>query len=173
MIRWGLIGLLMLLGGCASSYRDQSVSMTSIATFEAEKYAGLWYEVARFPVSFQEGCTNTQADYAPVSANELRVTNSCFRDGSLSVIEGTARVSGPGRLKVRLGGMPFPADYWVLWVDEDYDTAVVGVPSGQAGWILNRTPQISEDRLEAARAVLQFNGYDLSKLRMTPQEGGR
>ena len=65
--------------------------------------------------------------------------------------------------------MPFAADYWVLWVDDDYRTAVVGVPSGRAGWILSRTPDLPEDRLEAARDVLAFNGYSLDDLKMTPQ----
>ena len=127
--------------------------------------------IARFPVSFQEGCENTQAEYELTDGDELTVRNACFRDNSLSVIEGSATIAGPGRLKVRLGAMPFAADYWVLWVDEDYQTAVVGVLSGRAGWVLNRTPEISDDRLTAARAVLEFNGYDLSALVMTPQEG--
>lgn len=164
-----LLSLLIVLTAC-TSFRDRDVAMTSIANFEAEKYTGLWYEIARFPVSFQEGCTNTQAEYRLQDEGVLAVRNACFRDNALSVIEGSARVDGPGRLKVRLGAMPFAADYWVLWVDEDYQTAVVGVPSGRAGWILNRSPEISEDRLLAARAVLEFNGYDLTALEMTPQE---
>ena len=50
-----------------------------------------------------------------------------------------------------------------------FQIAVVGVPSGRAGWILNRTPEIRADRLQAARQVLEFNGYDLTKLLMVPQ----
>lgn len=170
MRAWGLIAIALMLAGCGQVYRDRDVPMTSMAVFDAEKYAGLWYEVARFPVSFQEGCRNTQADYTVESADVLDVRNACFRDGGLSVIRGSAKVVGPGRLKVRLGAIPFASDYWVLWVDEDYQTAVVGVPSGRAGWILNRTPDISDDRLRAARAVLEFNGYDLSLLQLTEQE---
>ncbi len=79
---------------------------------------------------------------------------------------------GPGRLEVRLGSVPFiAADYWVLWVDESYRTAVVGTPNGRAGWILNRDPEIPADRLAAAREILDFNGYDLSRLEMVPQGG--
>ncbi|MEP5200987.1 MAG: lipocalin family protein, partial [Paracoccaceae bacterium] len=85
------------------------------------------------------------------------------------VIEGSAEVVGPGRLKVRLGNIPFAGDYWVLWVDEGYRTAVVGAPSGKVGWILNRTPNIPADRLNAARQILDFNGYRLSELVMTQQ----
>ncbi|MEM7518126.1 MAG: lipocalin family protein, partial [Planctomycetota bacterium] len=80
-----------------------------------------------------------------------------------------AEIVGPGRLTVRLDGVPFGADYWVLWVDESYRTAVIGVPSGRAGWILNREPTISPDRLTAALEVLTFNGYDVAALEMTPQ----
>ncbi|WP_296432028.1 lipocalin family protein, partial [Yoonia sp.] len=47
---------------------------------------------------------------------------------------------------------------------EDYRTAVVGAPNGRSGWILNRTPDIRADRLDAARDILEFNGYDLSRL---------
>lgn len=163
----------LFLSACGTSYRDREAPITSMAVFEPERYSGLWYEVASFPTSFQSGCTNTQADYGIKNEGELTVRNSCFRDGALSVIEGTAKVVGPGRLEVRLNGVPFAADYWVLWVDEGYRTAVVGTPSGRAGWVLNRDPNIPADRLAAAEEVLRFNGYDVSQLRRTTQEAAR
>lgn len=167
-------GLLCLfLAACGSTYRNTDVGMTSMAVFDPGQYEGLWYEVASFPTPFQRGCTNTQADYTLEEDGTLSVQNACFRDGALSVIEGSATVAGPGRLKVRLDGVPFAADYWVLWVDEGYRTAVVGTPSGRAGWILNRTPSIPADRLAAAEEVLRFNGYDVSELRRTTQETAR
>lgn len=162
--------LCLALAACTGSYRDTSVGMTSMAVFDPARYAGTWYEIAMFPVPFQEGCTHTRAEYG-LTETGLSVRNSCLRNGSRVVIEGNATVAGPGRLKVRLNGVPFAADYWVLWVDEGYRTAVVGVPSGRAGWILNRTPDIPADRLKAAREVLRFNGYDLTRLAMTPQGG--
>jgi apolipoprotein D and lipocalin family protein len=173
-MKTALLGLLcLLLTACVSTYRDTDVGITSMAVFDPERYAGLWYEVASYPTPFQQGCTNTQADYALKDDGTLGVRNACFRDGSLSVIEGTATVSGPGRLKVRLDGVPFAADYWVLWVDEGYRTAVVGTPSGRAGWVLNREPSIPADRLAAAEEVLRFNGYDVGQLRRTTQDIAR
>lgn len=165
-----LLCLCMFLTGCGGSYRDRDVPISSMAAFDPARYAGLWYEVASFPTPFQSGCTDTQADYGLRADGLLSVRNSCVRDRSLAVIEGSATVTGPGRLKVRLNGVPFAADYWVLWVDEGYRTAVVGTPSGRAGWILNREPTIAGDRLEAARQVLRFNGYDVAALRTTSQD---
>ena len=143
--------------------------MTSMAAFEPEKYAGLWYEIASYPTFFQAGCSHTTAEYGMGEAGALTVRNSCRKGEVTEVIEGSASISGPGRLSVRLEGVPVAAAYWVLWVDEGYRTAVVGVPSGRAGWILNRTPDIPPDRLAAARRILEFNGYNLSALEMTPQ----
>lgn len=161
--------LALTLVACGSSYRDRSVGLSSMAVFEPARYAGIWYEVASFPTPFQAGCRNTRAEYAPLADGSLSVTNTCLKDGSPVVIGGRATVVGPGRLSVRLAGVPVAAPYWVLWVDTGYRTAVVGTPSGRAGWILNRTPEIPPDRLAAARDVLAFNGYDLEALRMTPQ----
>ncbi len=165
----GVLFLVLTLASCGSVYRDRSVGMSSMAVFDPEKYAGVWYEVASYPTPFQAGCEGTQAEYAPLADGGLSVKNTCQKDGATSVIEGRADVVGPGRLSVRLQGVPVAADYWVLWVDEGYRTAVVGVPSGRAGWILNRTPDIPADRLSAAQDVLTFNGYDLTALQWTEQ----
>ena len=154
----------------APSYRDTEVPISSKALFDAGKYAGRWYEIASYPTPFQSGCTDTQTVYT-LAGDGLAVRNTCVKDGKPVSIKGFAQVTGPGRLTVRLDGVPLSAPYWVLWVDEGYRTAVVGVPSGRAGWILNRAPTIPPDRLSAARQVLEFNGYDLSRLRMTPQSG--
>jgi apolipoprotein D and lipocalin family protein len=126
-----------------------------------------------FPVSFEEGCTATTADYGPIDADTISVLNTCRKgspDGPAERIAGTAEIVAPGELEVRFSGVPFvAADYWVLWVDADYRTAVVGVPSGRAGWILARTPAISPARRAEAEAVLSRNGYDPSRLYDVPQ----
>ena len=146
-------------------YRDTDVRMTSLAAFDADAYAGRWEEAARFPVPFQSDCVATAATYGPPIGGVVSVENTCLTlDGTAERITGTAEVVGPGRLKVRLKGVPFAADYWVLWADDSYQTAVVGVPSGRAGWILSRELPIRDDKLKAALQVLEFNGYDTSAL---------
>lgn len=163
----------LLLASCGtggSVYRDTNTQISSAAAFDPARYAGLWYEIARYPVPFQEGCTATTAQYDVRPDGTLGVLNRCVVDGREKSVEGSAEIVGPGRLSVRFSSVPFiNAPYWVLWVDEGYRTAVVGVPSGRAGWILNRDPEIPADRWRAALEVLKFNGYDLSALEPTPQ----
>lgn len=160
------------VGGLFEVYRDTDVPIASKALFEKEKYLGTWYEVARFPVPFEAGCAGVTAEYGALPDGLISVLNTCRRlDGTVrSTIRGTAEVVGPGRLEVTFPSVPFgAADYWVLWTDDGYRTAVVGTPDGRAGWILNRDPDIPEDRLNAAREVLAFNGYDLERLLIVPQ----
>ncbi len=170
------LALVILLAGCAtqdsgglfSVYRDTDVPIASKAVFEPARYLGVWHEVARYPVPFQAGCVGVTAEYGLREDGLLSVLNVCRNalGEETSRIAGTAEIVGPGRLKVRFPSVPFvAADYWVLWTDEDYRTAVVGAPNGRSGWILNRTPDIRADRLDAARDVLEFNGYDLGRLK--------
>ncbi|WP_424926785.1 lipocalin family protein [Amaricoccus tamworthensis] len=167
---------LMLLCGtlaaCSTSYRDTDQPIVAQQDFDAERYLGLWYEVARFPVFFEEDCTATTAEYGPVDEDTISVLNTCrdeTPDGPVEQISGTADIVAPGQLKVKFDGIPFAAgDYWVLWVDEAYETAVVGVPSGNAGWILARSPSIDAARRAKAEDVLAGNGYDPSQLYDVP-----
>jgi apolipoprotein D and lipocalin family protein len=169
-----VLSALLVLTGCGylTVYRDTEEPISSKAVFDVERYMGLWYEVARFPVPFEAGCVGVTAEYALQDDGTVSVLNICRNpDGSeRSRIEGTATPVAPARLKVRFASVPFVAgDYWVLWTDEDYQTAVVGAPNGRAGWILNRTPDIRADRLQAARDILAFNGYDVSQLEEVAQ----
>jgi apolipoprotein D and lipocalin family protein len=173
-VRLQSAGVLLLvaavLTACAPAWRDTDVPMRAVAV-DLERYAGRWYEVARFPVAFQQGCTATTATYSLEPDGRIGVVNTCRRgspDGPESRIAGHATVTGPGRLQVRLGRIPFAGDYWVLWVSPDCATAVVGVPSGRAGWILHRSPEVPPGRLAEAEAVLTANGYDVTRLIRTP-----
>ncbi len=167
-----LLSALLALAGCAS-YRDTAVPIAAQADFQPARYLGRWYEIARFPVVFEDGCTATTADYGRIDDATVSVLNTCHQgapDGPVRSISGTATVVAPGKLKVKFPRVPFvAADYWVLWVDEAYQTAVVGVPSGTSGWILARTPEIDADRRAEAEAVLARNGYDPAKLYDVPQ----
>ena len=171
----------LALSGCVSGgdYRDQSVPIETVASLDLNRYQGLWYEIARFPVSFEEGCFGVTAEYALNPDGSVKVTNSC-REGSLDAEPriATARAEAVDKSgsKLKVDFVPYvpftSGDYWVLDIDEGYETVVVGTPSGFAGWILARDPQISEARLQRGIAALKRNGYDVSQLTFPEQIGG-
>lgn len=181
-MKTALIAMLALaLSGCATgNYRDTSVPITTVPQIDLNRYAGLWYEIARFPVSFEEGCVGVTAEYAVNADGSVLVVNSC-REGALSAEPrvATARAIAQDETNAKLSVdfvpyIPFTSgDYWILDIDEGYQTVVVGTPSGFAGWILARQPQISEARLQRGYDVLRRNGYDLSQITLTPQEAAQ
>ncbi|MEM1130792.1 MAG: lipocalin family protein [Pseudomonadota bacterium] len=159
------LAALTILTACAG-YRDADVSMATV-DINPELYAGTWQEIARFPNPFQRGCVSSTANYGFIDATRLRVLNTCQTNDPNDAereIYGTADVVGPGQLEIRFSGVPVAAPYWVLWVDDTYETAVVGVPSGRAGWILARSTEVSPEKLADAIAVFRDNGYDTSQL---------
>ena len=172
MHRLAVLLSLALLTACGTVYRDTDQPIASVSQLDTAQYLGLWYEIARFPVFFEDGCTGVTAEYGAIDASTVSVKNTCREgtpDGPVNQIEGEATIVAPGQLKVRFSNVPFVAgDYWVLWVDDSYETAVVGVPSGKAGWILARTPQITAEKRAQAEGVFTANGYDVDQLYTVP-----
>lgn len=158
----------------AQRYGDRSAPIAAVASLDLNRYAGLWYEIARFPNRFERNCTAVTAEYTLRDDGTVGVRNSCRKgtvDGPLDVAEGRARVEGPGRLSVNFVRLlPFiRGDYWVLDVTADYSVAVVGEPGRNYGWILARTPRISDAAYDRAVAVLRSNGYDPAGLERVVQ----
>lgn len=52
----------------------------------------------------------------------------------------------------------------VMWVDEGFRTAALGTFDGRTGFILDRTAQSAPDRVTAAREIMAFYGWDVSRL---------
>lgn len=178
MWRAALLCLTCLAACVTTSYRDDAVDMSAVAV-DVDRYMGRWYEIARFPNVFEEGCAGVTADYKRVSKQRIQVTNTCLKgglDGEKTVAEGRARIVGEGQLTVSFLPEQFSfldglasGDYWVLWLDEDYAIAVVGEPSGRTGWILARSPNPPEDLIDAALGELEDDGYRIAELIWTEQ----
>ena len=154
--------------------RANSTPLTTVAAVDLERYAGRWYEIARLPNSFEQGCEGVTADYALQPDGLISVANIC-RDGgtsgSIIVSKGRARVvdkATNAKLKVSFFG-PFWGDYWIIGLADDYSLALVGEPSGRYLWILARTPTIDASAREDALDRLGALGYDVSKLYFTRQ----
>lgn len=176
-----LLALPFLLAACGGGtvYRDITVPIPTAMQVDLSRYQGLWYEIARFPVSFEEGCVGVTAEYTLLPDDTVRVVNTC-RQGSLSApprsSEATAEAVDPSNARLKVDFVPFipftAGDYWILDIDEGYRTVVVGNPDGTSGWILAREPRISQARLQRGYDVLTKAGYDVSRMILTPQPEG-
>jgi|WetSurMetagenome_2_1015567.scaffolds.fasta_scaffold95911_2 apolipoprotein D and lipocalin family protein len=155
--------------------------VTPVAAVDLDRYAGRWFEIARFPNRFQKSCAGeVVATYERRDDGRIRVVNRCTRaDGSVNEAEGVARPVEGGanaRLKVRfapgwLSALPFVwADYWVIGLADDYRWALVGTPDRRYLWVLCRTREMAPADWDAAVAAARRNGFEVSRLERTRQK---
>ena len=156
--------------------------LTPIAALDVPRYMGSWYEIAKYPNSFQKKCVaNTQARYSLLSDGQLQVVNRCrLADGQTSEAMGAAKQQGEAgspRLKVRFAPawLSFISmvwgDYWVIDLDPAYQLAAVAEPEREYLWILSRTPKVDSKNYQALLERLRQQGFDIGKLELSPQRG--
>jgi apolipoprotein D and lipocalin family protein len=133
------------------------------AQVDLARFAGTWHEIARLPTTFDERCdTQPSVQYA-WHGDQLEVINRCIdRHGHPRVRRGIAHIvpdSGNAKLEVStsppwLQWLPLArGQHWVLHVDDDYQSAVVGDPQRRHLWILSRSRQMAPEPLSA---LVQF-----------------
>lgn len=156
----------------AANYRDKSVPIAAVPALDLDRYLGRWFEIARYPFKWEDGCYSVTADYAKKPDGSIQVINSCNKgsvNGEKVTYEGEAWITEPGKLRVSFVNVPLlkglaSGDYWVLYIDPSYTVAVIGSPKGSTGWILARKSKITNAQKERALKALRDNGYDTSKL---------
>lgn len=149
---------------------------------DLSRYLGTWFEIARLPMRHEpRDYTDISATYTREDEGAIRVQNRALDgDGTLQESIGRAtpvHAADPSRLEVTflpqgLRWIPFAkGDYWILRVDSDYRTALVGSPDYRFLWLLHRAPSLDAaartDFLGTARAL----GYALDDLIDTPHTG--
>lgn len=155
---------LLLLAACAAPqktvtmgrYRAADAPIYSNAVLEAPRLAGSWQQVATFGAA--GSCKPGSAEITQ-AASGLNIVYRLCQSGNDMQGAGAMQPIGPGRFQVP--GQPSP--WWILWADVDYRTLVIGSPDGRVGFIINRGG-FPADRINAAREILDFNGYDLTRL---------
>ncbi len=174
-------GILLLFSAVAvttaavRAARAESAPLEIVPTVDLKRYAGTWYEIARYPNRFQRKCSSdTTAVYSLREDGKIRVVNSCKEsDGKLNTANGTAKVvdkTSNAKLKVTFF-WPFSGDYWIIGLGKNYEYAIVGEPSRKYLWILSRTPEMSPELYEEALRIVREKGYDASRLMPTKQGG--
>jgi apolipoprotein D and lipocalin family protein len=141
----GLIGL-ALLNSCSVGIPKGA---TAVKNFNADKYLGKWYEIARFDFRFEKNMNNTTASYSKKDNGHIKVVNRGFNyvKNEWKESVGEARFvenENIARLKVSFF-KPIWAGYNVIDIDEDYKYALVAGNNLDYLWILSREKTIPEE----------------------------
>ena len=168
-----IVCLVALLSAVLVDAREAGEPQT-VAAVDLRRYAGEWFEIARFPNRFQRECVgDVRASYTRRDDGRIDVTNRCSTAGGDREARGVARVvnrATNAKLEVRfapalLSFLPSVwGDYWILGLSPDYDWSVVGSPDRKYLWILSRTRTLSEAAWTEAVGVARSAGFDTDRL---------
>lgn len=162
-----------IFGGCAGM--EAKEDLKTVASVDLGRYAGTWFEIARLPMWFQRHCVDSKAVYTVRSDGRVGVHNECVTDsGRLDTAEGVATVVDTqtnARLMVvfdnwfaRLFGSSRDGNYWILDLDAEYRTALVGTPDRRYLWILARAPRIDDENYQQLVQLARRFGYPVERL---------
>lgn len=157
----------------------QHAELATVEAVDLRRYLGTWYEIARLPFEHEDpGARNVTAHYSLNEDGSIRVVNRNINEegeaeeavGEAKPVDATNSKLTVSFLPEGLRWVPFTkGDYWILRLDPDYTTSLVGTPDRKYLWLLSRTPVMQEARrndwLEYARA----KGFDISRIILTPQ----
>lgn len=169
-----LLIFVLIFSFCGIQTQSKMIDKTTVKELDINRYMGTWYEIARFPHSFEKNLVGVTATYSLRDNGKIRVVNEGYKktlDGKRSSAEGKAKIPNkkePGKLKVAFF-WNFYGDYYVLELDKDYQWAMIGSSSDKYFWILSRTPQMDPDTYNMLLENARKRGYKLEKLIKVPQ----
>ena len=159
-----VMSLSALLSGCVGI----PANVRAVEDFDAQRYVGTWYEIARLENRFEKGLEKVAAEYGRRDDGGLTVVNRGYdpEKGRWKEATGKAYFVGPptlGRLKVSFFG-PFYGAYNVIGLDEDYGWSLVCGKDHAYLWILSRTPQLPDPVVKRLVEKAQGLGFKTDAL---------
>lgn len=175
------VGGVVLIGlGMATMAYAKNKPLHTVEKVELDKYLGVWYEVARKPMYFQNKCDrDVSATYTLNENGNIGVDNRCYtKDGQLNQSIGEAFIqNAPFNTKLKVSFLPESVrwlpigrgDYWVLKIDDAYQTVLVGEPRRRYLWVLSRSAQPDQAVVKEYLDYAQSIGYDIGDVIHTKQ----
>ncbi len=126
--------------------------------------------------SFEEGLSQVTAEYSLNNDGSIKVVNRGGYNaeaGEWKEAEGRAVFVGDsnvGHLKVSFFG-PFYASYVVFELDDQYTTAYITGYDRDYLWLMSRTPEVSDEVLEAFKERAEAEGFELEELILVEHGG--
>ena len=149
MMTFKMLATLLLMTTSILGCTGIPKNLEAVDEFQANRYLGKWYEIARLDHSFERNLSNVSAVYTKNASGGISVTNRGYNEktGKWKQIEGQARFIDDetvGSLKVSFFG-PFYGGYHIIALDrQNYSFAMVTGPNRSYLWILARRKAVDE-----------------------------
>jgi lipocalin len=143
-----------------------------------DKFSGTWYEIVstKDPVSNIDPCYCARSTFQKLSKSEISIVKSCRKSvpDLDTTKEGRATVADqdvPGAWMISFEKIRATSKFYVVAVDAAYAHSVVLGHGGASVAIYSRQPTMDLFVLASIRGQLVTQGYDVSALSETLQQG--
>lgn len=165
---------LSFLAGCSPENRP----LTLAPAVDLNRYSGRWYVIANIPYFAEKGNVGSYFDVSFQPDGRLTDAYNAhpktFDAPTKTYTLGGYVVRGTGNARWRESPFwPLYLSYLILYVDPDYQTALVGYPGRGYGWVFAREPVVDDSTYQSLLGRLKDQGYDISQFRRVPQTPGQ
>ncbi len=141
---------------------------------DLKRFMGDWYVIAHIPTFIEDEAFNGVESYRLDKDGTIATTyvfNNGGFDGPLKTYHPTGFVHNRAtNAEWRMQFVwPFKSAYLIAYLDDNYETTVIGVPDRDYVWIMARTKTMPEPRYQELVKWLMDNGHDVTQLRRVPQ----
>jgi len=178
--RWlnlvAILPFLALLGACATNDVPPLEAMER--KVDLERFMGDWYVIGFIPITlpfFSEEDAHNGIESYRLTDTGLIETTYTFRDGAFDGPEKRFTPKGwvydkETNAEWRMQFLwPFKAAYLILYLDQDYQKTIIGVPDRNHVWIMSREPEVSEAAYQQMLDYAASLGYEVERVRRVPQ----
>ena len=168
---------LALLDACATNDVPPLEAMDR--KVDLERFMGDWYVIGFIPITLpffgEEGAHNGVESYRLTESGLIETTYT-FRDGAFDGPEKRMTPKGwvydeETNAEWRMQFLwPFKAAYLILYLDQDYQRTIIGVPDRSHVWIMSRDSQVSEVVYQRMLNYAANLGFEIEKVRRVPQQ---
>ncbi len=167
----------LLWSGCQTTSHPEPLQAID-RHVDLERFMGDWFVIAHIPTFLEKDAYNAVERYQ-LDPDGTVATTFFFNRGGFDGPLKTYRPRGfihnretNAEWRMRFV-WPLKAPYLILYLDESYETTVIGVPGRSYAWIMARSPDLPEERFEALVRLLEETGHDLSRLRKVPHRSAQ
>ena len=162
------------LSAVGSHAKGEDAPPLSLApSVDTERYAGKWFIIANIPYFAEDGKVASYFDISFPGDDKVMDVYSgrpnFLKPASNFTMNGYIV---PGTNNARWRESPFwPLyfSYLIVYVDPDYQTALVGYPGHNYAWVLARSQTLNDTTYKALLNRFSLAGYDVTKISKVPQ----
>jgi apolipoprotein D and lipocalin family protein len=173
-----LIALLSLVMLVSCATHDVPPLQALDRKVDLERFMGDWYVIGFIPITlpfFSEAGAHNGVESYRLTEKGVIETIYTFRDGDFDGPERRFTPKGwvhdeETNAEWRMQFLwPFKAAYLIVYLDDDYQKTIIGVPDRKHVWIMSRDPELSETDYQEMLDRVAGLGYDVEKVQRVPQ----